>query len=150
MKRKSFLSKVLFTAGVLSITAIPAFAVNWVLIGDGHYIDSHSIKPSSSYGTYTMTTEYLAKNNVPLETINGRNIYSIRTESYIDCKTNFAKTISYTAYDAGKRAVVSSKNIGKQWMDINQPGSRAYESYAFVCTDRYLNSYHGYHPLWWY
>lgn len=130
--------------------AVPAFATNWVLIGDGHYIDSDSIKPANEYGTYTMQTEYLSKNNVPLEIINGKEIYNIKTNSFIDCRNHFAKTVSYSAYDANKKHVVTGTGVAKHWYDIHNPGSRAYESFAFVCTDRYLRQYRNYHPLWMY
>ncbi|MCQ2754789.1 MAG: hypothetical protein MJ231_07055, partial [bacterium] len=99
--------------------------------------------------TYTMLTKYVASGS-PLEVINGRDVWSIRTNSYVDCTTNFAKTVSYSAYDKNGRIVTTGRNVGKHWYDINTPGSRAYESYAFVCTDKYLRSYPRYADLWYY
>jgi len=132
-----------------AIAVAPAFAASWVRIGDGHYIDADSIRPSTNYGTYTMNTKYLA-GSTPLEVINGKSIYTIKTSSYVDCTSNYAKTVSYSAYDKNGRLVSSGRNIWKQWCDINNPGSRAYESYAFVCTDKYLRDRDGYQALWWY
>lgn len=148
-----FMKKSLLKAFVgfafLAVTAVPAFATNWVQIGEGHYIDAHSIRPSANYGTYTYYTKYLAK-AAPLERINGYEVWTIKTNSYVDCANAYAKTLSYTALDANERIVASDKKIGKQWFGVNNPGSKAYESYAFVCTDKYLNVRPGYHPLWWY
>ena len=142
-------SKAFVILGLLAVTAVPAMARNWVQIGDGHYIDAESIKPYSNYGSYTMDTKYIAK-NIPLETLNNREVWTIKTHSYIDCKSAYAKTLSYTALDADDNTIATNKNIGKQWYGINTPGSRAYESYLFVCTDKYLNVRPGYHSLWWY
>ncbi len=141
--------KSLLALSVLSMSLVPAFATNWVRIGTNHYIDSDSIKPSTNYGTYTMKTRYLTT-AVPLETINGRDIYEIKTNSFVDCTSNYAKTVSYSAYDNNGRLVTTGRNVGKQWYNINNPGSRAYESYAFVCTDKYLDSWEGYDTLWMY
>ena len=141
--------KSLLALSVLSMSLVPAFATNWVRIGTNHYIDSDSIRPSANYGTYTMKTRYLTT-AVPLETINGRDIYEIKTNSFVDCTSNYAKTVSYSAYDNNGRLVTTGRNVGKQWYNINNPGSRAYESYAFVCTDKYLDSWAGYDNLWMY
>lgn len=142
--------KTLLTLGFMSLLVVPAFATNWVLIGDGHYIDTDSITPSTVYGGYTYTTEYLSSNGNPLEVINGKDIHQIITHSYIDCRANYAKTITYTAYDRNRKIVVNGRSVGKNWYDINTPGSKAYESYNFVCTDKYINARKGYNPLWWY
>ena len=96
-----------------------------------------------------MKTRYLTT-AVPLETINGRDVFEIKTNSFVDCTSNYAKTVSYSAYDNKGRLVTTGRNVGKQWYDINNPGSRAYESYAFVCTDKYLDSWNGYDTLWMY
>ena len=146
---KNLLSKMFTALFVLSIAFTPSFATNWVRIGDGHYIDSDSIRPSTSYGTYTMATKYLAS-GTPLEVMNGRDVWTIKTNSFVDCTSNYAKTISYSAYDKRGHVVATGRNIWKQWYDINNPGSRAYESYAFVCTDKYLQVRKDYEPLWWY
>ena len=145
---KSFIMKGL-CAIALCAFAVPAFAYDWVQIGAGHYIDASSIRPASNYGTYTMLTKYVASGN-PLEVINGRDVWTIRTNSFVDCTTNFAKTVSYTAYDKNGRVVTTGRNVGKHWYDINNPGSRAYESYSFVCTDRYLRQHPNYADLWYY
>ena len=141
--------KINLVKSLVAMTLAPAFAVNWVRIGDRHYIDADSIRPSNSYGTYTMKTKYLGAGS-PLEIINGRDIWTIKTNSFVDCTSNYAKTISYSAYDKNGAVVTTSRNVWKQWFDINNPGSRAYESYAFVCTDKYLDSRAGYGNLWWY
>ena len=146
--KKTFL-KAFVVLTLLGSAAVPALATNWVQIGEGHYIDAHSIRHSANYGTYTYETKYLAK-STPLERINGHEIWTIKTNSYIDCANAYAKTLSYTALDANERIVASDRKIGKQWFGVNTPGSKAYESYAFVCTDKYLQSRPGYHPLWWY
>lgn len=146
--KKGFLKGFLVLAAV-AITYVPAFATNWVNIGPNHYIDSDSIKPSTNYGTYTMKTKYVSPTG-PLEVINGRNVYTIRTNSFVDCTSNYAKTISYTAYDRNGSTIASGRNVGKHWYDIDHPGSRAYETYAFVCTDKYINSWRGHNALWWY
>ena len=101
-----------FAAVALALT--PAFATSWVRIGDGHYIDSDSIKPSANYGTYTMVTKYIA-NDSPLEVINGTGVWTIKTNSFVDCTSNYAKTVSYTAYDSRGRVVTTGRNIAKQW-----------------------------------
>lgn len=141
--------KSLLAVSMLSMSLVPAFATNWVRIGTNHYIDSDSIRPAANYGTYTMRTRY-STTVTPLETINGRDIFEIKTNSFVDCTSNYAKTVSYSAYDNRGRLVTTGRNVGKQWYDINNPGSRAYESYAFVCTDKYLNSWRGYDDLWMY
>ena len=146
---KKGLLKCLFATMIVAVSLMPAMATNWVKIGDNHYIDADSVRRSSTYGTYTMLTKYIAT-GTPLEVMNGRDVWSIKTNSYIDCTTNYAKTISYSAYDKFGHTVASARNIGKQWYDINSPGSRAYESYSFVCSDRYLNVRPGYDPLWLY
>ena len=146
---KKVLVKTLCVAMCVLTTLAPSFATNWVRIGNGHYIDSDSIRPSNNYGTYTMLTKYVAS-GTPLEVVNGRDIWTIKTNSFVDCAANYAKTVSYSAYDERGRVVTTGRNVGKQWYDINNPGSRAYESYAFVCTDRYLNSWRGYDNLWLY
>ncbi len=135
--------------GVIVLTCAPSFATNWVKIGANHYIDSDSIRPSTNYGTYTMRTKYTT-NAGPLEVINGRNIYTINTNSFIDCTSNYAKTVSYSALDRSGRVVASGRNVWKQWYDINRPGSRAYESYEYVCSDKYLDTRSGYDTLWYY
>ena len=143
------LKKSFIVFSMLALTAVPAFARTWIEIGNGHYIDSESIKPYSSYGSYTMDTKYIGK-NAPVDKVNGKDVWTIKTYSYIDCKSAYAKTLTITALDADDRVVFSDKNIGKQWYGINNPGSRAYESYMFVCSDKYLNARPGYHNLWWY
>ncbi len=147
MKKK--ICRAFLVAAVTAMSLVPAFATTWVRIGDGHYIDADSVKPSNSYGAYTMKTKYVASGS-PLEVINGRNVWKITTNSYVNCPTNFAKTVSYTAYDKNNKVVTTGRNVGKHWYDIHNPGSRAYESYAFVCTDKYLNSRPDYVDLWWY
>ncbi len=147
MKRSMLKSVVAFA--IIALTCAPSFATNWVRIGTNHYIDSDSIRPSTNYGTYTMRTKYLGGSE-PLEVINGRNIYTIKTNSFVDCTSNYAKTISYSAYDRSGRVVTTGRNVWKQWYDINRPGSRAYESYEFVCTDKYLDHRDGYGSFWWY
>ena len=112
--KKGLLRGVFAFAAVL-LLCTPSFATNWVRIGEGHYIDSDSIRPSSNYGTYTMLTKYIAS-GTRLEVVN----------------------------------VTSGRNVAKQWYGINNPGSIAYESYAFVCTDRYLNVRNGYDHLLYY
>ena len=141
--------KVLTALFVGVLVAAPALATNWVLIGDGHYIDTDSIRPAG-YGVYNYNTEYLSRDNRPLEVVNGKEIYTITTQSYIDCRANFATTVSYTGYDKNKKAVVSGSRVGKQWYGINEPGSRAYDSYRYVCTDKYIQARPDYNPLWWY
>lgn len=143
------LLKCFLVLAVAATTYVPAFATNWVRIGDKHYIDSDSIRPSTNYGTYTMRTKYVG-GNTPLEVINGRDVYTIRTNSFVDCTSNYAKTVSYSAYDRKGSVISTGRNVWKQWYDINNPGSRAYESYAFVCTDKYLDARPGYENLWWY
>lgn len=135
--------------GLLLTSATPVFAQNWVQIGDGHYIDSQSIKSTSTYGAFTYDTKYLAKNS-PLEYIGSRGVWTIKTHSYIDCRSAYAKTLSYIALDSNERIIASEKNIGKQWFGINNPGTRGYESYAFVCTDQYVNKYPNYNSMWMY
>jgi len=147
--KKSWNLALLLIGLIVATFASPAFAKNWVQIGDGHYIDAESIRPTAYYGSYTMDTKYLGKSS-PLEVVNNIPIWTIKTHSYIDCKAAYAKTLSYTALDGNERVVVSDKNIGKQWFGINNPGSRAHESYLFVCTDKYLNVRPGYRNLWWY
>ncbi len=140
---------VLSACVIMTLLASPALARNWVQIGDGHYIDAESIRPTAYYGSYTMDTKYIAR-NTPLEVVNNVPIWTIKTHSYIDCKSAYAKTLSYTALDSNDRTVITDRNIGKQWFGINNPGSRANESYLFVCTDKYLNVRPGYRELWWY
>ncbi len=53
--KKTVTLKLLGVMTVMMIAA-PVFAVNWIKIGDGHYIDSDSIRPSNSYGSYTFDT----------------------------------------------------------------------------------------------
>ena len=146
---KKSLLKAFAIFAVVAISSVPAFARNWVQIGDGHYIDADSIRPSNNYGTYTFDTKYLAK-NVPLERINGADIWTIKTSSYVDCANTYAKTLSYTALDGNDKVVATDRKIGKQWFGVNNPSSKAYESYAFVCTDKYLRVRPYYSPLWWY
>ena len=150
MKKSKKMLKTFVSLLIMGMTIVPAFATNWVLIGDGHYIDTDSIVPASTYGSYTYSTEYLSRDGRPIEIINDKQIYTIKTDSYVDCRSNFAKTVAYYAYDKNRKQIYSSRNIGKQWYDINTPGSRAYESYRYVCTDQYLNARRGYSPLWWY
>ena len=146
---KKTLLRSLLALTLVASTLVPALAENWVRIGDGHYIDAESVRQSTNYGTYTMRTKYISS-GAPLEVINGRDIWTIKTNSYVDCTANYAKTVTYTAYDKIGRIVATGRGIGKQWYDINNPGSRAYESYAFVCTDRYLHERPGYDSLWLY
>lgn len=146
---KNGMLKSVVAFAIIAMTCAPSFATNWVRIGANHYIDADSIKPSTNYGTYTMRTKYLA-NNEPLEVINGHNIWTIKTNSFVDCTSNYAKTISYSALDRSGRVITTGRNVWKQWYDINRPGSRAYESYEFVCTDKYLDSRDGYGRFWWY
>jgi hypothetical protein len=146
--------KRILTAGFLGIfaamiVAAPVFAVNWVRIGEGHYIDSDSIRPSTTYGSFTFDTRYLGGNS-PLEEINGKKVWTINTNSYIDCKSAYGKTLTYTALDKDYKVVMRGKNVQKQWYGMDTPGSRGNESYTFVCTDRYLDRYHDYHRMWWY
>ena len=148
MKKNCF-SKLLLTLSVFGMLFSPAMATNWIQIGPGHYIDSHSIKPANDYGTYTFDTKYLAKDK-PLEYVNNQGVWTIKTHSYMDCRNSYAKTLSYTALDGNEKRLIVDKNIGKQWFGINNPGSKAYESYLFICTDKYLKDREGYHPLWWY
>ena len=148
MRRNGF-TKALMALSLVGLLAAPALATNWLQIGPGHYIDSHSVKPANDYGTYTFDTKYLAKEK-PLEYVNNQGVWTIHTHSYIDCRNAYGKTLSYTALDSNEKKLVSNNNIGKQWFGINNPGSKAYESYLFVCTDKYLNEREGYNPLWWY
>ena len=133
---------------LLAAIALPALAKDWVQIGDRHYIDADSIKQASDYGTYTYTTKYMAK-DFPLEEINGRKVWTIKTNSYMDCKSAYAKTISYTAYDADDKVIVTNNYVHKQWININS-GSRASDSYEFICSDKYLNKRPYYNSLWLY
>ncbi len=148
MKKNSCVKAFLVFA-LIAMTSVPVFAKNWIQIGEGHYIDVDSIRPASTYGAYNYTTKYLAK-SVPLDKAYGREIWTLTTSSYIDCRSNYAKTISYTGLDANDNKVVSGRKVGKQWFGINNPGSRAYESYAFICTDKYLHVHPGYNRFWWY
>lgn len=147
--KKTNIIKMFSVLALITVVSLPAFAKNWVQIGIGHYIDIDSIRPSSTYGSYTFETKYLAQNGVPLEYINGRKIWTVKTKSYIDCKSAYAKTISYTALDADDKTVVSSNSVYKQWLNIGSNG-RASESYDYICTDRYLESRPGYQSLWLY
>ena len=146
--RFKFLS-VLLVLIVAAMAISPAFAMNWIQIGEGHYIDVDSIRSSTQYGSFTFDTQYLG-NSAPLEEIDGKKVWTIKTNSYIDCRNGYAKTITYTALDGENKVVVRGKNVQKQWLNINTPGNKAYESYAFVCTDRYVNSYPRYNRFWWY
>lgn len=143
------MKKFVSTFALLSLLVSPAMATNWFQIGQGHFIDSHSIKPANDYGTYTFDTKYTA-NAKPLEYVDGHGIWTIKTHSYIDCRNSYAKTLSYVGLDSNEKKVASNNNIGKQWFGIDNPGSKAYESYVFVCTDKYLKVREGYHPLWMY
>lgn len=147
--KKTKMVKMFALLALVATATIPAFAKNWVQIGNGHYIDVDSIKPSSTYGAYTFDTKYLAQNGIPLEVINGRKVWTIKTKSYIDCKSAYGKTISYSALDADDRTIVSGNSVHKQWLNIGTSG-RASESYDFVCTDRYLDVRPGYQSLWLY
>lgn len=147
MKKRKIIG--LFSVLVLvSAISLPAFAKNWVRIGEGHYIDVDSIKPSSSYGAYTFDTKYVGQ-GVPLEVVNGRKVWTIKTRSYIDCKSAYGKTLSYSALDSDDRTIVSGNSIHKQWLNLGTRG-RGAESYEFVCTDKYLDLRPGYHNLWLY
>ena len=142
--------KSLFATFVLvAMTAVPAFAVSWAKIGEGHYIDVDSIRPSQAYGSYTFDTKYLSTGE-PLEEINGKKVYTINTNSFMDCRTSYGKTLTYTGLDEAGRVVVRGRDVQKQWNEINAPGSRAYETFLFVCSDRYLQQYPRYNRLWWY
>lgn len=129
--------------------AVPAFAVNWIQIGPNHYIDSDSIRRSHDYGTYTFDTRYVGEYE-PLEEINGKKVWTINTNSYIDCRNAYGKTLTYTALDKDYKVVARGKDIQKQWYALNTPGGRGNESFVFVCSDRYLDRYHNYHRMWWY
>ena len=115
--------------GIITMTSVPAFAVSWIKIGEGHYIDVDSIRPSQTYGSYTFDTKYLSTGS-PLEEINGRKVYTINTNSFMDCRTFYGKTLTYTGLDEAGRVVVRGRDVQKQWNEINAPGSRAYESYC--------------------
>ena len=143
------LKKILGTFLMLSCFVAPALAANWVQIGEGHYIDAQSIKRTSEYGTFTFNTKYLGTSR-PLEIINNQEVWTVKTYSFMDCRNAYAKTLNYTAYNASERIVDQDKNVGKQWFGINTPGSRGFESYAYICTDKYIHSYPGYRSLWWY
>lgn len=147
--KKSKALKLFVSLAVIATISLPAFARNWVQIGDGHYIDTDTIRPSSPVGSYTFETKYLARNGAPLEVINGRKVWTVKTKSYIDCRSAYGKTLSYTALDADDRTIVSGNSVHKQWLNIGS-GTRASDSYEFVCTDRYLNTRPGYDALWWY
>ena len=147
MKKRN-VACLLGTLILVSALSLPAFAKNWIQIGDGHYIDVDSIRQSSTYGAYTFDTKYLGK-GAPLEVINGRKVWTIKTKSYIDCKSAYGKTLSYSALDADDRTIVSGNSVYKQWINIGGNG-RGAESYDFVCTDRYLDVRPGYHSLWLY
>ena len=129
--------------------AIPSFSVNWVRIGSGHYIDSDSIRPSDAVGTYTFDTRYVGEDQ-PLEEIDGRKVWTINTNSYIDCKTAYGKTLTYTALDKDYKVIIRGKNVQKQWLGLDSAGVRGNDTYAFVCTDRYIDRYHRYNRMWWY
>ena len=146
---KKSVVKNLLVLTMVSAILTPAFAASWERVGNGHYVDSTSIEAKSTPGTFTFKTKYIAS-GAPLEVINGKEIWSIKTESYIDCATNYAKTLSYTAYDSNEKKVASGENVGKQWYDIHRPGTRAYEAFEFVCTDKYINKWDGYDRFWWY
>lgn len=145
-KTTAFKFLALFAALMVSV---PVFAVNWVKIGDGHYIDSDSIRPSNAYGSYTFDTRYVGE-GAPLEEIDGKKIWTINTNSFIDCRSAYGKTLTYTALDKDYRVVVRGKNVQKQWIGMNTPGNRGHESFSFVCSDRYLDRYQHYHRMWWY
>ena len=81
--RKKFFRGFLVLA-LVAMTYVPAFATNWVRIGNGHYIDSDSIRPSNNYGTYTMRTKYNASCTT-LEVINGNDVLTIKTNTYLYC-----------------------------------------------------------------
>ena len=146
---KKNLTKGILALFLVAVTLTPTFAENWIQIGDKHYIDADSVRSSNSYGAYTMRTKYIG-NGEPLEIINGHDVWTIKTNSFVDCTSNYAKTTSYTAYDKKGNVVTSGRTVWKQWYEINHPNSRAYESYAFICTDKYLESRTGYDKLWLY
>ncbi len=147
---KKILVKAMLGLFVLSGTIIPSFAQEWIGIGPGHYIDAHSLQPTRDYGAFTYVTKYVAEPGRSLEVVNGKAVATINTTSYMNCASNYAKTLSYTAYDAKGRVVNTGKNIGKHWYNIDNPGSRAYESFMFVCTDKYLRSRPYYNNFWYY
>lgn len=142
------MKKILSAIALIALLAGPALAKNWIEIGERHYIDADSIRQSTNYGTYTFDTKYLAK-DTPLEILNGRQVWTVKTYSYIDCPNAYAKTLSYTAYDADDNKIGANRYIQKQWYNI-AGGGRGSEAYTFICTDKYLNKYPGYHKLWWY
>ena len=146
--KKNFWKRFLPLA-LIMVLCTPVFATNWVRIGNGHYVDSDSVRPAADYGTYTMRTKYISSDE-PLEEINGKDIWTIKTDSFVDCRANFAKTIAYTAYDKKDRVAASGKNMCKHWQEIQRPGSRPHEIYSYVCTDAYLNRRPDYVDLWWY
>ena len=149
---KFMLKKVLNLMLTLSIIAgmsVPAMAVSWTDVGRGMYIDSDSIKPGNTYGTDTFDSKAQAT-NAPFETINGRKIWMVQGNLYVDCRSGYLKERSYKAYDANNNVVISKKNSVKEWFNINA-NNKPYGLYAYVCGEPYQRYRAGrYYPSWWY
>ena len=87
---------------LILISALPAFAYHWTLAGQGNYVDADSIHPTKtsnfytgegSGNVYTMWTKFVA-DEVPIERMYGKDIWSSRAKVAIDCGNRDIRRLS--------------------------------------------------------
>lgn len=139
----------LLTGIVLIVTmSSPAFAVKWEQVGEGHYIDTDSIRESYDPGTYTFITKFMAK-SYPLETINNQEVWGVKTKTYVDCRSSYAKMMSYIPLNQNYKAITPKRLTSKQWVNIDS-GNVVYEPYSYVCREVFESPEFEYRNLWSY
>lgn len=139
------IKKLLSIVALFATCSLSVFALNWEQVGDGHYIDTDSIRESYDPGTYTFTTKYMAK-EYPLETINNQEVWGVKTKTYVDCKISYAKMLSYIPLNENDKAITPKRTTSKQWVNIDS-GNVVYEPYSYVCRETFEPSEFEYRDL---
>lgn len=153
--KKVFPFLCLFALTVFSI--LPAKAYHWVLVGQGNYVDADSIRTTKQTNHYTsegsgnlyiLWTKYIA-DEVPIERMFGRDIWSSRAKIIIDCAGHTASRLSYYAYDAEGFVVAEYPKINEKILNAkDDPESPANEIFNFVCEGEYKTHLQHRHHTW--
>lgn len=141
------MKKILLVLSVLVVGSISANAADWEPVGQGQYVDASSVRPAAQYGTFTFKSKAIAKDS-PFSTQDGRSVWQINGDMYVDCRAAYVKEVSYSTFDEDNKVIRNKRSSSNQWTNVT-PNQKAYELYSYVCGApyaRYRNDYN----RWWY
>lgn len=137
-------TKLLLLFTLLSISALPVFAINWISCADKIYVDSYNIAPyydilgNQVKGEYTYWLKVLNDQSDSFKSLEkdfNKKIWYYLSYNKISCKTRTISSINMYFYDL-KNNPIETFNLSYEQPSAIVPGSVSDFIYQSVCLGK--------------